>query len=117
MAKRPSTAPHLGKTSGLRTPSNQWRWWRRHHGHREWGRNPSEIEPEKIKSQGRDRSRQRVGTMAMNGGKTDESPWSNGRAWGDEAIAPHGDGGARRSSPESSGIIAGDSKSPERGTG
>jgi hypothetical protein len=68
-------------------------------------------------AQGRDRPRRRAGAMATNGGKIDESLRSDGRAWGDEANAPHGDGTAHRSSPESSGIIADDSQSPKRGTG
>jgi hypothetical protein len=44
------------------------------------GRNPSEIEPEQIEPQGRDRPRRRAEEMATNGGKSDESPWSDGRA-------------------------------------
>jgi hypothetical protein len=55
--------------------------------------------------------------MAMNGGETDESPQSDGSAWGDEMIAPHGDGTARQSSSESGDEVAGDSESPERGMG
>jgi hypothetical protein len=114
-AAKHSTAP--GETPELQTTSNRRRRQRRHRRHRELGKNPNEIEPEKIKPQGRDRPRRRTGAIATNGRKTDESPRSDGRAWGDEANAPHGDGTARRSSPESSSIIAGDSQSLERRMG
>jgi hypothetical protein len=51
----------------------------------------------------------------MNGGKTDKSPWSDERVNGGGVNAPHGDGGDRRSSPESSDEVAGGSQSLERG--
>jgi hypothetical protein len=81
------------------------------------GRSPSELVPKQIEPQRARSPGRRPVAMAMNGGETDESPWSDGSAWGDEAIAPHGDGTARRSSPESGDKVAGDSKSLERGTG
>jgi hypothetical protein len=52
--------------------------------------------------------------MSTNGGEVDESPWSDGSARRGGAIAPHGGGEARRSSPESGEEVVGDSESPER---
>jgi hypothetical protein len=60
------------------------------------------------------RRRRRAETKATNGGKADRSPWSEERARGGGANAPHGDGGDHRSSPESSSEAIGDSQSPER---
>jgi hypothetical protein len=54
----------------------------------------------------------RAETKATNGGEADRSPRSEERARGGGAFAPHGDGGDRRSSSESSGDVVGDSQSP-----
>jgi hypothetical protein len=113
-AKRPSTTPHLEKTPGLQAPSNRWGGRDTTAGAEKGGKSPSKIEPKQIEPQRARSTGRRSVAMAMNGGKTDESPRSNGRAWWSGANAPHGDGGARRSSPESSDEVAGDSQSPER---
>jgi hypothetical protein len=78
-------------------------------------KNPSEVEPEQIEPQWRDRLGRQAEAMAMNGGEAAKSPLSDESAWGGGANAPHGDGGDHRSSPESSDEVTGDSQSLERG--
>jgi hypothetical protein len=63
-------------------------------------------------TRGRTHLGQRTEAMAMDGGEITRSPWSEERAWGGGANAPHSGGGNRRSSPESSGKVVGDSRSP-----
>jgi hypothetical protein len=52
--------------------------------------------------------------MATYEGETNRSPQLDERAQGGGANAPHGNGGNRRSSPESSGKAVGNSQSPEQ---
>jgi hypothetical protein len=111
-----TTAPHLGGAGVAGMPSN--RRWRRRPSSR---RREEEQQPQQGRAradraaQGRTQLGRRAETMATNGGETNRSPWSEERARGGGANAPHGNGGDRRSSLELSGEAVGDSQSLERG--
>jgi hypothetical protein len=61
--------------------------------------------------------RRRTKSREMKGGEEDESPRSEERARGGGSIAPLSGGENRRSSPESSGDVDGDTQSPESARG
>jgi hypothetical protein len=63
-------------------------------------------------ARGRAQLGRRTEAMATNGGETDRSPWSDERARGGGANAPHGDGGDCQRSLKSSGEVDDDSQSP-----
>jgi hypothetical protein len=111
-AAKHNTAP--GEDVGVVDAIQPARWRRHHHRRREGGQKPQRDRARADRATGARSTGRLTKAMATNGGKTDESPWSNGRAWRGGANAPHGDGGARRSSSESSDKVAGDSQSPER---
>jgi hypothetical protein len=108
-------APHLGGCGVAGMPSNR-RWCRRPSSRRR----KEEQKPQQGRvgvdraARGRAQLGRRAEAMAMNGGETDGSPWSDERARGGRANAPHGDSEDRRSSPELSGEAVGDSQSLEQ---
>jgi hypothetical protein len=61
--------------------------------------------------------RRQTESRETNEGEEDESPWSEERAWGGGSIAPHGSGGNRWSSPESSSDVDGNAQSLESARG
>jgi hypothetical protein len=78
-AAKSSTAP--GEDVGVvDLPSNRRGGGDTTAGTEKGGRSPSEVKPEQIEPQGRDRSGRRAEAMAMNGGEIDESPRSDERA-------------------------------------
>jgi hypothetical protein len=103
-AKRPRIAPHLGRRRGCRrhptgeaaeTPSEAPRR----------GQKPQQGWAGADQATGARSTGRRAEAMATNGGETDESPRSNGRAWRRGAYAPHGDGVARRNQATKSSVI------------
>jgi hypothetical protein len=85
-----------------------------HRRRREWGQKPQRDRARADRATGAISTGRCSEAMVTNGGETNESPRSNGRAWRGRANAPHGNDGAHRSSPELGNKVAGDSKSPER---
>jgi hypothetical protein len=86
---------------------------RYHRKHRE-ARAEAPARPAGADRASRARSTQRSSeAMATNGGETNGSPRSDGSARRGGANAPHGHGGARRSSSESGEEVIDDSESPE----
>jgi hypothetical protein len=94
-------------------PSN--RRWRQRHSSR---RREEEQEPQHHRAvadraaRGRAQLGRRAEAMVTHGGKTGKLPQLDEGARGGRANAPHGDGGDRRSTPESSGEVDSDSQSP-----
>jgi hypothetical protein len=109
------TAKHStwGRRQGCRHAVQPTRRRRYHRKHQEVGAEaPARLAGANRASRARSTGRSSE-VMATNGGKADESPRSDGSTRRGGAIAPHGGGRARRSSPESGEEVVGDSESPE----